>query len=301
MNDMTNSPAPPPAEAGAGVQPGRALASARVSRGLSLEQVAESLRYAPRQITALEYDDYGALPGPTTVRGMVRAYAKLVGLDPGPLLDGLRPRLAAPPSVAVQQMAVPFPRRADRGHRSYLVWSIVLLVVGALVLAEWKFGGDAASAWLARLVKPASSDAAGGGEVKASPANATTVAPVGVTAQPLVGAGETSSGTAPRPEAVPAPEADSTPADSKPAPVVPVGHRRVLLRFERDSWTQVRSGSGELIVNGTQRAGTELSVSGAPPIQFVIGAATGVKLTYDDAPVDIAPHTKVDVARFTLE
>ena len=70
--------------------PGRRLRLARQARGLEVDQVADQLHLAPDLIGALERDDYDALPGPVFVIGYTRNYARLVGLDPEPLLDAYR-------------------------------------------------------------------------------------------------------------------------------------------------------------------------------------------------------------------
>ena len=49
------------------------------------------------------------------------------------------------------------------------------------------------------------------------------------------------------------------------------------------------------------RAGSERELEGEAPIQLIIGNAQHVRLSYDDRPVDLAPHVKVEVARLTLE
>ncbi|MFZ6874286.1 helix-turn-helix domain-containing protein [Undibacterium sp. Di27W] len=66
--------------------PGAKLAAGRNALGWTVEQVAAQLRLAPRQIIALEKDDYPALPEAAIVKGFTRAYAKLVKLDPEPIL-----------------------------------------------------------------------------------------------------------------------------------------------------------------------------------------------------------------------
>lgn len=66
--------------------PGAWLAAAREARGLTIDQVASQLNFAPRQVLALEADDYAALPGMVIVRGFLRSYAKLLKVDPSPLL-----------------------------------------------------------------------------------------------------------------------------------------------------------------------------------------------------------------------
>lgn len=66
--------------------PGRTLAAQREAMGWTVEQVADQLKLAVRQVVALEAGDYAALPGPAVVRGFVRAYAKIVKLDAAPLV-----------------------------------------------------------------------------------------------------------------------------------------------------------------------------------------------------------------------
>ena len=61
---------------------GAALRAAREAAGLSIDDVAQQLKLAPRQVQALEDDDYARLPGRTFVRGFVRNYARFVRLDP---------------------------------------------------------------------------------------------------------------------------------------------------------------------------------------------------------------------------
>jgi transcriptional regulator with XRE-family HTH domain len=58
--------------------PGRVLAAQREAMGWTVEQVADQLKLAVRQVVALEAGDYAALPSPAVTRGFVRAYAKLV-------------------------------------------------------------------------------------------------------------------------------------------------------------------------------------------------------------------------------
>ncbi|WP_341648617.1 helix-turn-helix transcriptional regulator [Thauera humireducens] len=64
--------------------PGAALRAAREARGESVAEVAFALKLNPRQIAALEADDFAALPGTAFVRGFLRNYARYVGLDPAP-------------------------------------------------------------------------------------------------------------------------------------------------------------------------------------------------------------------------
>ena len=54
-------------------------------------------------------------------------------------------------------------------------------------------------------------------------------------------------------------------------------------------------------MSSLNRAGTERAVRVSPPFNLVIGNASHVKAVYNDKPIDLAPHTKVEVARFTVK
>ena len=66
--------------------PGAQLKAQREAMGLSVDQIADQLKLAPRQVAALEAGDYAALPNMAVTRGFVRAYAKVVKLDAAPLV-----------------------------------------------------------------------------------------------------------------------------------------------------------------------------------------------------------------------
>jgi cytoskeleton protein RodZ len=73
-----------------------------------------------------------------------------------------------------------------------------------------------------------------------------------------------------------------------------------VLRFEKESWVEIKARNGTLL-SQLNPAGSEKTVEGDPPFQLTIGNAPSVQVTYNDQPVDLKPHFKVDVARFTLQ
>ena len=112
---------------------GAALKRAREELGLSITEVSHHLKLAPRQVEALEDERFDQLPGPTFVRGMIKTYARLLKLEPEPLLERLAGRFQAPDAnrlAARYSQPVPF---SDHGRRStfvYLGLSIVVLTLG---------------------------------------------------------------------------------------------------------------------------------------------------------------------------
>jgi cytoskeleton protein RodZ len=56
-----------------------------------------------------------------------------------------------------------------------------------------------------------------------------------------------------------------------------------------------------MLISSLNPAGSERILRGRPPFEIVIGNASHVKLEYNNKPVDLRPHTRVEVARLTLK
>ena len=82
---------------------GEQLRLAREAKQWSPLDVAQALKLKPRQVEALESGDWGKLPGQTFVRGFVRNYARLVGLD----AERLTSLLVAAQTPEAQNIALP--------------------------------------------------------------------------------------------------------------------------------------------------------------------------------------------------
>lgn len=97
-SEWAEEPQPPrqPAQPGT---PGAQMKAQREALGWSIEQAAEQLKLAPRQVIALEEGDYASLPNPAVVRGFIRAYAKILKLDAAPLVATIDVAPAGTPEV----------------------------------------------------------------------------------------------------------------------------------------------------------------------------------------------------------
>jgi cytoskeleton protein RodZ len=84
-------------------------------------------------------------------------------------------------------------------------------------------------------------------------------------------------------------------------PVVPkAGPPRLVVRTHADAWIEIRDSLDRMLVASLNPAGSERVVGGRPPYSLVIGNAANVRVTYGDKPIDLAPHTRHDVARLTV-
>lgn len=113
---------------------GKMLREAREQMGLSVNDVANRIKFATRQIESLEADDYVRLPEAAFVRGFVRSYARLLELDPARLVAGLPSSHMQPASAhEVKSVEIPMPT-AFSARRHNIIWLAAALVI-ALFLA----------------------------------------------------------------------------------------------------------------------------------------------------------------------
>jgi cytoskeleton protein RodZ len=72
-------------------------------------------------------------------------------------------------------------------------------------------------------------------------------------------------------------------------------------RFKGESWVEIRDSKGRILLSRLNAPGSEAEVAGKPPFNVVVGNAPEVRLFYNDQEFDLEPHTRVAVARFTVE
>jgi cytoskeleton protein RodZ len=114
--------------------------TARESRGFTLSDAAERTHIRSVYLEAIEAEDWDTIGPPVYVRGFVRTYARLLGLDCDAALAGLSADAGDIPAAAVVQAAAPRvePLLSDRGNagkRGLSVGAVAaVLVAFALVL-----------------------------------------------------------------------------------------------------------------------------------------------------------------------
>lgn len=263
----------------ASLRPGRALAEARAARNLTVAEVAQQLKLSATQVEALESDAYDRLPGRVFVRGFVRNYAKLLDLDAEALAANVElPHVPSPASAAVPlSRNIPFP---EKGRANWVPYALVLaLIVGAVVFFEVFFSTPSAVVVSAVTPKPAEM-----AEVQVTPVTE-----------------EVSAAPQPSPQEDVVASAVATQPAVTAAPPAQAGMAELHFVFETDSWVEVRDRNERILFSQLNPVGSEHHMQGRRPLSLVIGNARGVRLTYNGQPYDLTPHTRVDVARFTLE
>ncbi len=120
---------------------GTALRDARVHHGLSMDEVSNRIKFAPRQIEALEADDFVRLPEIAFVRGFVRSYARLLQIDDVPLLAALPHAPEQSMSLEAKALTeVPYPDIYTERKQNIIWLSAALAVAVILGLSAWLLG-----------------------------------------------------------------------------------------------------------------------------------------------------------------
>ena len=309
--------------------PGRTLAAQREAMGWTVEQVADQLKLAVRQVQSLEQGDYANLPPPAVVRGFVRAYAKVVKLDPAPLVAQIELNSPAPdttPTAIRRDKPTSFsqtryPSNGKRGSKLPLgLIAVTVLAIGAAV-AAWQFGVVPAG-----LLGGSSTT---GGTIS-TPEAAVTVLPAPIQTD-ITPAGSSVPAEAKAPDAHPPVISNAVPLISVPpvttpgapagattgattntttapataavaAPGAPAAANALIVSVREDSWIEVRPvKKGRPLFSGMVKGGTIETITVAEPATLIVGKPSAVDATLRGVAVPLPSTPGGRVARVPLQ
>ena len=318
METRTSDNVSSTASTAAGFGPGKALRQARMDLRLSPEDVAMQLHLAPRQIVALENDDYEQLPQSTYVRGYLRSYALLLGLAPEPILESYARIRVEPSAPRIAKL------RADEGDKSAhgkVGLYIVGAIVAVLVLSWWQSRdvSEPPPVGMPPQAAPVPSEIAptpipGHTPTPTQPPAPSAPRPQAGSATPQQRSTSPSNipapaaGAAQTPSVGPSNSSATTPTMAAPAPSdttsaqpAPTGPQIGLgLEATQESWVEVRDAADRRLVYQTLAAGRKVQLQAVAPVKVFLGNVAGVNVTVNGQAYDATRHQRGDVARFTL-
>lgn len=247
-----------------GASCGVRLKQAREQAGLSQEEVAASLKIPVRVIRQLESGDPSQLGAPVFVRGQMRSYARLLGVD---LEEQLRQATAAPvaPSELVSHTYTP---RYRHVFEQVTKRAIYIVLTAAIAVPVW---------------------------LATRPSHQSSVESLEVPAVASV----TQEGAAPT---GPTPAAGQrTPLIASMAPISSATAQPALsLDFTGDSWVQVLGTDGQTLEQGLLGSGQHRAYATGEVSRIVLGNSSAVEVRQAGKTVDLTPFSRANVARFTL-
>ncbi|MGI4856392.1 MAG: helix-turn-helix domain-containing protein [Janthinobacterium lividum] len=314
------------------VMVGARLAAVRTEKGRSIDEMAARLKVPPAKVAALEAGDLSQLHDAAFAVGLVRGYAKVLGIEPDPLTDALRgvrrqaPDLTLPGSSTkaanMRRANVPLSWSTRRSDRRSWIWGGMAAVIVLILLVVWRVGNEP-NGWLQRFKGGApaaegiavSGETASGAVVSALPpvtgagsgaSGAMSATPdAGSTAAATLAAVSSvhSNGNAPgfAPDGV----ASGAGAAGQAADSTPVaqGNSRMTIRVNQNTWMSIKGADGHSAFSGVVRAGQAETVDVPRPVRMVVGNMTGVDaIEQDGQAVDLKRFAGggKNVVRFSL-
>ncbi|OEZ87998.1 cytoskeleton protein RodZ [Janthinobacterium sp. HH104] len=303
---------------------GAQLKAQREALGWPVEQVADQLKLAPRQVIALEEGDMAALPNVAVVRGFVRAYAKVVRLDAAPLVAMIEvhPAPAQDPAAPVRREISAtfsesrFPSMTQRSSNQTPLWIAgAVAVVVAAAFGAYKLGYVPASLLSSQTGKETS-------HAEVGPVETTLVkpgqdlTPVQSPSVPLISVppppgNDTQTGapaavaSAPAaavpPAAAPAPATAATAAATPPVAAPAVGANALVLKVEQDSWVEIRRPGSTPLISRMVKAGSTETFDITGPATLVVGKPGVVQATLRGAKLELPTVAGGTISRVSIK
>jgi len=302
---------------------GQVLQAARAAKELSQQDVSDHLRFSVKQINALENGQYDLLPDAMITRGFIRNYARLLEIDAEPLLASYRQSVSSESDKGITVQSSMRPVQLTKENPPWLKYILASILI-LLFLLAWLFYVDympktsavavdkapevveeaapTATEPLPEIALPAAQRAAEG-EMAVPDLQADSNAALNAAAQPATNAADVKpADTVTQADlkslAPPAVAQMQLPAGSslaKPA------DKTISLVFTAKTWVSATDKSGKVVYEKMSHNGDQETINVAPPLNLVIGNASGTKLNFGGKNIDLAPNTRDNVARITLE
>ncbi len=241
--------------------PGDILRQARINKGLTLEQAAAQSKIRPAVLAAIESSQNGEIPF-VYLRGHIRHYALFLGIDRQQLDQCMEHIKGVEPDLRSVFECKPKRGDADKWFKatSYLIASALVATLA------WQFTREA--------VRFSSSST----HLNASMTSMELLNSVG---EGLAGDDAVSPATG---------QSVSKPDETQ----------YLKIETSADTWIEVLDATGLHLEMDLLRAGTSREYRGKAPLRVMLGRASAVEVWFNGQQVDLAAHTRGNVARITL-
>lgn len=320
---------------------GAVLKATREQKKLTVEDISSRLRLSVHQIQALENDDFSILPSAATMtRGFIRNYARLLEIDPEPLLQVYQSHASGQSnhSLTIKSENILISSKQKPVWKKYIISSlIILLLIGLWVVYMDYFHEPAQGA--AHLPSTQT-------ESESEPVQSATSEPMPEPALPAAerdaaedvilppAATTNAADNKVLPDASPPASTTNAPAEKPSEPAKPLTQAmpqsstvanaavpevnsqnqtvssaspptkpalKIRFTFSEPAWISVLDADNKEVLNKTGQPDSQEKVEVNPPVKVVIGNANGTHLEVNNKTIDLTPYNKLNVARLTLE
>lgn len=286
---------------------GALLINARNAAALSQADIAEQINLPKRIIQALETDDFDNLPESTYIRGYLRNYARVVGINDEGLVKLYADQHYNEPVVEPS-------RRSKQSYDPAILWSTaaVLSILVGLVITWWFDSNQVAEQDVELVMNEAvevkNMDMQQSSDDKNSTINVSNESTIQVTDE----SSEISSSNGPAgqneqsarsEEVITADQQQAMEVASRnPTLVTSVDGAQVLtVTYIEKSWTEIRDADSKTLMQGLIEPGVVRNLSGKPPFEIFLGNAPGVVIEVNGLYFDHSQYSRSNhTARFQV-
>jgi len=291
MEEKNKQQEPQPVKPSVGC--GSLLASARKEQKKSVEEIADELNLSVTQIKTIELDQSEGLPEPTYVRGYIRSYAKLLGLDAEKILESyLHPNWQKSSSLD------DIPRRIGNADEESKRFFTPVKVIVFLVLI-----GSLTFLWMSGLLvtkqDPTPQDLIdNASELESNDTQNAKQIEAAQTVSSSVQSGQVSDDGLIDESVSELTESSSVDIDETVEPALV--NNDLVLTFSQTCWVDVRDSDDNRLAYKSYAAGEELIITNEAKLHVFLGNAEGVNATYQGEPFDISSYREGVYAKFSL-
>lgn len=273
--------------------PGDILRYEREKKGLTLERAAEQSKIKLPVLSAIESGETGEIPS-VYLRGYIRNYAHFLGLDANNLDRHMEHVKGSEPDVRSVFDVNTKRKDSDR----WLKASSYFAASALIATLAWQFTHEAVrfSQGGSRLNSPTADSAVQDGAPSSTSGRPSkrhlnaSIASLEVLKQQNENGGKSTAEQA----------WAAIDGNEDPSHGLSGGFQILQVSTSADTWVEIQDADGQQIEMDLIRAGESRNYSGKSPFRVLLGRASAVEVRLDDQLVDLAPHTRGNVARMSL-
>ena len=258
--------------------PGARLRREREAQGISHQQAAESLNLDTMVLAHLEANDFATLGAPVFVKGHLRRYTTMLGLDENEIVslyEHSTQQLGEPSLVPKSRLEMAPVRGKPRWP-----WVVGGAATFFLASALVAYLSEHGLPWIDTTPEESTAPV-----LQEAPATTTQASPAAASTPAIAGPAESP------------PDAAAAAAAS----ALQSGQVSLQLKFAADSWVEVFDGSGKAVLYDLGKAGTERTLTATAPLSVTIGDAAAVAVTVNGRVLPVLPRAQGQVlARFSI-
>ena len=288
---------------------GETLRKAREDASYSVAYIASQTHLHADIIKALEEEQFEQLPGDVFMRGYIRTYTKILGLDAQSLIDAYE---KSKPEDLVPTTSVIKPnKRRSTGVDPVVIWSTVTVatILLGLLISWWTHRDTEAPVQLASATEqfeaPLATEA-----IKESndnkPSSSEHEVSLGDVSPDINSSLQTPSiDIAPQTQTeqqASIPNQRSSVMIEAPLSGGNVDKVRIIVRYKEESWTEIFDARKRRLLHGLIQPGAVRVISGQAPFNVFLGNSPGVELEINGKPFDHSPYVRRNnTARFLID